>query len=41
MGANNTTAKYHRQNLYDTPPKAAHRLLFDPRSPTGKRNDKK
>ncbi len=36
MGANNSNTKYH-QNICNTPPKANHRLLFDPRSPSGKR----
>ena len=36
MGANNSSTKFHRKNLYDTPPKTNHRLLFDPRSPSGK-----
>lgn len=33
MGANNSNTKYH-ENICNTPPKIAHRLLFDPRSPT-------
>ncbi len=39
MGANNSNIK-SRQNYYDTPPKTNNRLLFDPRSPSGKRLDK-